>query len=139
MSHDKSYWEDLLNGLQQTLPTEVEKSLQISYDSLNHEEQQIFLDIACFSIGEDRDKWIRIWGGLHSKGLVGFKNIENKCLIEVDSENTIRMHDHLRDLGRKIAEKESMPRRLWRQEIKNIQDLLEQSSVSASIIQPLYQ
>lgn len=35
--HDKLYWEEQLNGLHQILPAEIERSLKISYDSLNHE------------------------------------------------------------------------------------------------------
>jgi hypothetical protein len=49
--------------------------------------------------------------------------------VEVDSENVIHMHDHLRDLGRDVAESSS-PRRLWRWTKNVIDDLLHQSSVS---------
>lgn len=122
---DKPYWDEQLRGLDK-LPKEIALSLKISYDSLDDDEQQIFLDIACFSLGEDRDKWIRIWGGSGWKGLVGFRNLQNKCLVEVGSENQIRMHDHLRDLGKSIAQ-ESNPRRLWGATTQNINDLLEQS------------
>lgn len=110
--------------------------LKISYDSLESEEKDIFLDIACFSIGQNKDKWVRIWKESGWKGSVGLRNLENKCLVEVDSQNEIRMHDHLRDLGRNIAQEESKPRRLWNATVNNLYDLLEQSlsSVSASII-----
>jgi hypothetical protein len=53
---------------------EILKRLRISYDSLHEEDQRIFLDIACFFIGEDRDKAIKIWG------TVGLQNLENKCV-----------------------------------------------------------
>ena len=125
-----------MNGLHQTLPEEIEKSLKISYESLNHEEQQIFLDIACFSIGKDRDTWVRIWSGSGWKGLVGLQNLVNKCLVEIDNENIIRMHDHLVDLGRHIADcSELSPRRLW-QPIKNLDHLHEllQQSFSVSVL-----
>jgi hypothetical protein len=125
--NDRSYWEEQLNGLEM-LPPEIQARLKISYDSLNPEEQQIFLDIACFSIGKNKDTWIRIWGGSGWKGSVGLRNLENKCLVELDGENKIRMHDHLRDMGRKIAEDRSMPRRLWGATMKDVYDLLEQSS-----------
>jgi len=124
--NDKFYWEEQLNGLHR-LPRQIEVTLKISYDSLNQEEQQLFLDIACFCIGEDRDKWIRIWGGSGWNGLVGLRNLQNKCLVEVNSKNKIGMHDHLiRDWGRTIAGERSMPRRLWRS-IKDVHDLFEES------------
>lgn len=133
--NEKTYWEEQLNGLE-NLPLEIHVRLKISYDSLEAEEKDIFLDIACFSIGEDKDEWVSIWKESGWKGSVGLRNLQNKCLVEVDGENKIRMHDHLRDLGRNIAQEESKPRRLWSARINDIYDLLDQSlsSVSASII-----
>jgi hypothetical protein len=103
--NDKSYWEGQLDKLRQIkLPDEIQDRLKISYHALDEEERQIFLDIACYFIGEDRDMAIRIWDGSGWRGLVGLLNLENKCLVELDRENRIQMHDHLRDLGREIAD-----------------------------------
>ena len=70
---------------------------------------------------------IRIWDG----GLCGFQNIQGKCLVEVNSWNEIEMHDHLRDMGREIAEDSGLPRRIWRWTENTSHDLLQHSSVSA--------
>lgn len=107
------YWQDQLCKLSNIVPTDIQKSLKVSYDSLDEEDKGIFLDIACFFVGEDRDKAIRIWDGCGWRGSIGLRNLENKCLVEVDTENCIRMHDHLRDLGRTLAEREPCLR-LWR-------------------------
>ena len=48
---DKFYWEERLNGLHK-LPPEIQETLKTSYESLNQEEQQLFLDIACFLTGK---------------------------------------------------------------------------------------
>lgn len=135
--NDRSYWEGQLGKLRQTkLPDEILNRFKISYDALDVEEKQIFLDIACYFIGEDRDMAIRVWDGSGWKGLVGFLNIESKCLVEVDRENRIKIHDHLRDLGRTIADQERslgiMPHRLW-QRIGSIRDLCQQSSVTTEL------
>eukprot|EP00253_Pinus_taeda_P028447 PITA_28447 len=124
---DASCWEAQLDRLQRILPEEIKQRLQISYDALHIEDRQIFLDIACFFIGEDRDRVIRIYAESGGNGLWGFRNLENKCLVEVNNENQIRMHDQLRDLGREIADDASLPRRLWLSPEK-IDDLLQQSS-----------
>jgi hypothetical protein len=64
---------------------------------------------------------------------VGFQNLQDKCLLEVEFENRIKMHDHIRDLGRHISQG-VMPRRLWQRmgvmslPNNDIDDLLEQSS-----------
>lgn len=131
-NHDKSYWEDQLERLQQILPDDIQKSLQISYDALQMDEKQIFLDIACFFIGKDRDTAITIWDGCGWKGSLGFRSLQNKNLVEVESPvdisgmRTIRMHDHLRDLGRKLAKDPGLPRRIFR--TGDIDDLSQQSS-----------
>ena len=66
---------------------------------------------------------------------MGLRNLENKCLLQVDIENKIKMHDHIRDLGRNITEEESMPLHGWQQQTNNADDLLERSlCVSYSII-----
>ncbi|GLJ34590.1 hypothetical protein SUGI_0695700 [Cryptomeria japonica] len=44
------------------------------------------------------------------KNVIG--RLFNKCLVELDDNDHIRMHDHLRDLGREIANQQS-PYRLW--------------------------
>ena len=49
----------------------------------------------------------------------------------------IQMHDHIRDMGRRIAEQGSMPLHLWHCTMNNIEDLLEQrTTVSTLIIHP---
>eukprot|EP00253_Pinus_taeda_P016756 PITA_16756 len=121
--NDKVYWQETLNRLNRILPTtEIQERLKISYDSLSTEDQEIFLDIACFFTGEDRDTVIRICGSVGT-----LLDLEDKCLMEVDTENKIKMHEQIRDMGRHIAENVS-PRRLWRQQTNYIDDLLEKSS-----------
>jgi len=110
--NDRSYWEDQLDMLQQTLPHEIDKKLKISYDALNAEEKQMFLDIACVFIGESTDTAIRIWRGSGWRGLLGFQSLLEKQLVEVDSENCINMHDHLKDLGKTIAKETGLRRPL---------------------------
>eukprot|EP00253_Pinus_taeda_P025787 PITA_25787 len=106
-SSDLTLWRAQLRKISKMLPDDIQSRLKISYDSLDDDEKQIFLDIACFFLGEDRDTAIQIWKGLDLDGWLGLCNLQNKCLIEVDSENNIIMHDHLRDLGRDIGEKNS--------------------------------
>lgn len=62
------------------------------------------------------DKAIRIWNGSGWYGLLDLNNLRNKSLVEVDGKNCLRMHDHLRDMGRELAENgaTSFQRRLWR-------------------------
>lgn len=126
--NDRSYWENQLYRFQQTLPFEIDKRLKISYDALNIEEKHMFLDIACVFIGENVDTAIRIWKGSGWRALLGFQSLLEKRLVEVDSENCINMHDHLKDLGKTIAEQTKLQRPLGPLRDNNV-DLLKESSV----------
>jgi Leucine-rich repeat (LRR) protein len=127
----KSYWKAQLDRLQ-TLPSEIQKRLQISYDALHREEQQIFLDIVCFFIGENLDTAIRVWEGSGWKALVGFQNLQDKSLVEVGSFNEIKVHGHLRDMGREIIEASGSPRCLGHP-TENIDDVLQRLHVITEV------
>ncbi|GLJ40674.1 hypothetical protein SUGI_0839870 [Cryptomeria japonica] len=107
----KNYWESQLDKITRILPENIRQCLKISYDSLDQEEQEIFLDIACFFIGEKKSLAIAVWDGSGWNGENSWQVLENKCLVEIDGQNRIRMHDHLRDLGREIAV-QHLPHRL---------------------------
>jgi hypothetical protein len=125
------FWEAQLRKLSKVLPTEIQSRLQISYDSLDKQEKEIFLDTACFFIGINRDTAIKLWDGSGWEGSLALGTLESKCLVTVDEENCIRMHDHLRDLGRDLADKEppGCPRRLWRPTDNIFSNVLTQSTV----------
>ena len=50
-----SEWESELHKLRNKTKVEIQNVIKISYDGLDSIEQAIFLDIACFFKGEDRD------------------------------------------------------------------------------------
>ena len=105
---DLNHWEAQLRKISKILPQDIQSTLQISYDGLDDEqEQQIFLDIACFFIGKDKNTAINTWDGSGWEGQLGLWKLKERCLVEVDSKNQLRMHDHLKDLGRYLAEKDS--------------------------------
>eukprot|EP01018_Ginkgo_biloba_P022617 Gb_35111 [translate_table: standard] len=117
-SNDIVFWQCQLEKVLEILPDDIKQRLKISYDALEEDEKQIFLDIACFFGGVEKSLVLRIWDGW--RGLCGFKTLEYKCLVETDDKNCIKMHDHLRDLGRGIAnELVESPCRLWNEAIAN--------------------
>jgi hypothetical protein len=126
---DLKYWNEQLLKASKVLPSDIQRTLQISYDALDKEEKQIFLDIACFFIGEDRDTAIKIWEESGWSGELGLWKLEKRCLVEVDSENSLRMHDHIRDLGRYMAENSEYPCRLWRLTEDLLHNVSERSHV----------
>ncbi|XP_057854623.2 disease resistance protein RPV1 [Cryptomeria japonica] len=123
---DKDVWRDLLNKISKILPLDIKTCLRVSYEALDVQEKQIFLDIACFLIGKDNRSAIAVWEESGWNGLYGWNRLVNKCFVDLDDANRITMHDHLRDLGREIANTQS-PFRLWSpDQITGIQKLLEE-------------
>ncbi|GLJ34162.1 hypothetical protein SUGI_0686790 [Cryptomeria japonica] len=121
----KDYWRSQLNKISRILPSDIIKRLKVCFDALDREEQEMFLDVACFLIGQAKSVAIALWDGSGWSGLHGLETLVNKCLVELiyDKANhteKIRMHDHLRDMGREIATTHS-PNRYWSsQQILNI-------------------
>ncbi|GLJ36539.1 hypothetical protein SUGI_0734160 [Cryptomeria japonica] len=116
----KDYWKSQLHKISRILDKNIKKKLKVSYDALDEEEKQIFLDSACFFIGEKKSWAIAVWDGSGWSGLHSWERLLNKCLIELDDRDCIKMHDHFRDLGREIANKKLPYRLSSPQQIVNI-------------------
>ncbi|XP_039172300.1 disease resistance protein RUN1-like [Eucalyptus grandis] len=74
---ENGIWEETLEKLRETPHQDVLGKLKISYDALNREQQQIFLDVACIFIGKNKTNPMYVWKivsfahSLPSKSLVG--------------------------------------------------------------------
>ncbi|KAH9305817.1 hypothetical protein KI387_010221, partial [Taxus chinensis] len=108
----KGYWESQLHKISRILPEDIKQRLKVSYDALDKDEQEVFIDIACFLIGERISFAIAIWDGFELNGRDSWETLVNKCLVDIDQNNCITMHDHLRDLGRDLVHTHSQSR-LW--------------------------
>nr|XP_015866434.2 TMV resistance protein N-like [Ziziphus jujuba var. spinosa] len=112
-------WEDALHKIHREIhpPEEILEVLRISYDSLDEELKEMFLDIACFFNGKKVDRVLKVLDccGYHAK--IGMAILIDKGLVTV-SNNILCLHELLQQLGWEIVRKES-PRnpggwsRLW--------------------------
>ncbi|CAN1304634.1 Disease resistance protein L6 [Linum perenne] len=107
---EKQFWEEKLIELKQIPPTSnmVQQRLKISYNELTRNEKTIFLDIACFFIGEDKELPFHMWCDCNLYPESGIRTLVLRSLIKVDERNQFWMHDHLRDLGRGIVIEEDV-------------------------------
>ncbi|XP_042514436.1 TMV resistance protein N-like [Macadamia integrifolia] len=117
----KSTWQGALEKLQGVPNNEVMQRLRISYDGLEYEEKQIFLDTACFFIGMHKDVACYIWEGCNFYPKIGLDVLHLRSLITISEDGYLRMHDQLRDLGREIVHQENFNEpcecsRIWSQE-----------------------
>ncbi|GLJ55256.1 hypothetical protein SUGI_1185810 [Cryptomeria japonica] len=113
---DTGCWTEALSNitLNPDIHRRVYNTLKISYNALSDEEKEIFLDIACFFIGQDKTHPIVFWKSIYKMVDTSIFNLVMKSLIKIDDEGLFDMHDHLRDMGRTIAETEKEGTRLWK-------------------------
>jgi hypothetical protein len=113
-------WEDALKKLERIRPGHLQDVLKISFDGLDTQEKCIFLDIACLFIkmGMKREDVIDVLRGCSFKAEIAIRGLTAKSLIKVTVQNTLWMHDQVRDMGRQIVLDENpvypgMRSRLW--------------------------
>ncbi|KAK9932826.1 hypothetical protein M0R45_020048 [Rubus argutus] len=111
-------WESALQKLKDIPNNEVLSKLRMSYDSLQDDhDKSLFLHIACFFIGKDKDVIVKILDGCDFYTIVGIQNLIDRCLVTIDDENIVMMHQMIRDMGREIVRVESKEpgkrSRLW--------------------------
>lgn len=107
-------WKSSLNKLQQIPRNEIQKKLLVSYQALcDGNLQDVFLDIACYFIGEDKDMTISILNSCGFDSENEIITLMDRCLLSVNDKNELRMHDLLREMGRDIA-RNDCPKEPWK-------------------------
>ncbi|XP_039167471.1 disease resistance protein RPV1-like [Eucalyptus grandis] len=99
-------WNEILDKLSKAPHEDVFGKLKISYDALTFEQQQIFLDIACFFIGEHMMYAIYMWKDCDFFPDIGLDVLVSMSLVKI-VKNAFWMHNQLRDLGREIVRQEN--------------------------------
>ncbi|KAL6315736.1 hypothetical protein AAG906_006598 [Vitis piasezkii] len=130
-SMTKEEWRNQLDKLKSTPNMKIQEVLKVSYDGLDDKEKNIFLDIACFFKGEDKDYVMEILDGCGFFSLSGIRALIDKSLITISS-NELMMHDLIQEMGREIVRQQSLEEpgkrsRLWFHE--DIYDVLKKNMV----------
>ncbi|KAL2318715.1 hypothetical protein Fmac_032591 [Flemingia macrophylla] len=126
-------WECALEEYENTPPNEkILDVLKISYDRLDDDAKQVFLDIACFFKGEKIEYVKKI---LDEFGALNINVLVNKSLLIIDN-GYLKMHDLIQDMGREIVRLEApntpgKRSRLWYSE--EIIEILTNDSGSGEI------
>ncbi|WMV26225.1 hypothetical protein MTR67_019610 [Solanum verrucosum] len=116
---DITEWESALVRIKKKSDVEITKNLKISYDGLEPEEQEIFLDIACFFRGIKKEKVMQVLESCYSGPKIGLRVLVNKSLVSISENNMIEMHDLIQDMGKYIVQMQKHPEersRLWKVE-----------------------
>jgi len=124
--HDLEIWKEALHKLKvgQNITRGYDnelfwKTLKISYDQLNEEHQDMFLDIACFFIGFLKKTFCRVYWNADDSSILMLKlqNLKDRSLIKWAEDGNLYMHEQLRNMGRNIATKVKMSRFIWKPNI----------------------
>ncbi|XP_022734265.1 TMV resistance protein N-like [Durio zibethinus] len=115
---DAAQWRSAIERLKRDFDKEIHDRLLISFDGLEETEKNIFLDIACFFNGGEKDFVTNILDGCDFFAEIGINRLIEKSPIKVTSRKFLWMHDLLQEMGRKIVRQKSVDEpgkrcRLW--------------------------
>ncbi|KAM3731591.1 hypothetical protein ACB098_12G175400 [Castanea mollissima] len=100
-------WESALYKLKKEPNRNILDILQVSFDGLTNSEKGLFLDIACFFKGENKDCIRDILESFCYSLDYDIGVLMDKSLITIDDHGTLWMHDLLQDMGQEIVRRES--------------------------------
>ncbi|KAF7851278.1 hypothetical protein BT93_L4209 [Corymbia citriodora subsp. variegata] len=103
---NKKIWEQKLVKLRNSPHKDVLGKLRISYDDLEPDQQQVFLDLACFIIDKNKTNLMYVWEDCGVGPEDAIDILSKRCMIEVLHDERFWMHDQFRDFGVVIAKQE---------------------------------
>ncbi|XP_048420943.1 disease resistance-like protein DSC1 [Pyrus x bretschneideri] len=128
-------WDEELNRLKKFPSENIQKALRLSYDGLEENEKECFLDIACFLKGANVYYAKRILDirGFFAKGI---QILIDKSLISISKKNFLEMHDLLQEMGRTIVREQCKDEpgkrnRLW--DADDVYQVLENDTGTSTV------
>ncbi|XP_010068378.2 disease resistance protein RUN1-like [Eucalyptus grandis] len=114
-------WQRAFDRLKEIPHGKVHDILRIVIDGLEANERTIFLDVACFLNGYDKEVIIKSLDQCNVYATSGIDILAQNSLIYIDENNKIWMHDLLQEMGRRIViqecpENPSKRSRIWHHE-----------------------
>ncbi|KAK1430212.1 hypothetical protein QVD17_12786 [Tagetes erecta] len=109
-------WEHEIDNFQRNGHALIHQVLRVSYDGLDAGQKNIFLDIACFFKGEQKDYVLKILDACEASFATNLRVLVDKSLISISGDR-IHMHNLVQEMGRQIireeSEKPGKRSRLW--------------------------
>jgi hypothetical protein len=104
---DEALWSEATNAVHKNKT--ILDCLRLSYNDLSEVEQEMFLDIAFFLVGAPKDAALDFWNSddYFSPASIALCKLIDRCLLKVDENGSLTMHDLLRDMGRDVVMKKS--------------------------------
>ncbi|KAE8725111.1 Detected protein of unknown function [Hibiscus syriacus] len=129
---DVAQWRSAIQRLERDSNKEIIDRLRISFDGLEETEKNIFLDIACFFNGDEKDFVMKVLDGCEFFPDIGIDVLIKKSLLTVDENNKLWMHNLLQEMGRRFVREKSIEEpgkrcRLW--EEKDVYHVLTKNTM----------
>ncbi|KAL9818112.1 putative TIR domain, P-loop containing nucleoside triphosphate hydrolase [Arabidopsis thaliana] len=129
-----NYKMEHLQSLRKNPPTQIQEAFRRSFDGLDENEKNIFLDLACFFRGENKDHVVQILDACGFFTYLGICDLIDESLISL-LDNRIEMPIPFQDIGRFVVREEDEDpcerSRLW--DFSDITDVLINNSGTDAI------
>ncbi|KAJ4916538.1 Disease resistance protein (TIR-NBS-LRR class) family [Raphanus sativus] len=113
-------WLVQLKKLEETKPNGLQDVLKLSFESLDDEEKKVFLDTACLFLKMDmtKEEIVDVLKGCGFNAEAALKALRQKSLVKFLADDTLWMHDQIKDMGMQMVIQESLEdpgkrSRLW--------------------------
>ncbi|KAK3432303.1 hypothetical protein EUGRSUZ_D00731, partial [Eucalyptus grandis] len=121
----KKAWRQTFNALEVAPHKRVQAALKKSYNNLNEEERQIFLDIACFFIGMDKRIPYYMWDDCKYSPSRSIQVLIARSLIKIGEDKKLLMLNTLKNFGREIVKNENRNEPCRRSRLWNHREALD--------------
>ncbi|MED6217014.1 hypothetical protein PIB30_013485 [Stylosanthes scabra] len=101
------FWKGTLEKLKKYPNETIQNLYKMSYDGLDEENKKMFLEIAFFHNGEEKDSVTSILMACGLEARCGMVVLQDKAFISISYNNTIEIHDLLRKMAFEIVRRES--------------------------------
>ncbi|KAJ9554591.1 hypothetical protein OSB04_018636 [Centaurea solstitialis] len=118
---DMSECTSALARLKEIPDGDIVQKLKISYDGLEPMDKELFLDIACFFRGYEKDLAMVILDACGFHPVIGITVLRQKALITLSEEGRFEMHDLIQEMAHYIVRGENQKNpelhsRVWKDE-----------------------
>ncbi|KAK3430844.1 hypothetical protein EUGRSUZ_E02282, partial [Eucalyptus grandis] len=96
-------WESTLRKLSTVPNKKINDVLKISYDGLEENEKEIFLDIACFFKRRNSEYVKKVLNSCDLEAEIGLKILIERSLIKNKWDGQLQMHDLIQSMGKDIV------------------------------------
>ncbi|XP_055828998.1 TMV resistance protein N-like isoform X2 [Solanum dulcamara] len=100
---DIHVWRSAVDRIKRNSSSKIVENLKVSYDGLEREDQEIFLDIACFLRGRKQTEIKQILECCDFGADDGLRVLIDKSLVFISEYDTIQMHDLIQEMGKYIV------------------------------------